>query len=322
MSIKPLNDSSLAEAVALLDAGSLVALPTETVYGLAADSYNGRAVAEIFAAKGRPKFNPLIAHVSDLMMAEHYVEIDPLSRHLMKVFWPGALTLVLQQKKPHSIHPLATAGLASVAIRCPCGGLRAAVARLGRPLVAPSANRSGQLSPTSAAAVFASLGKNAPLILDGGSTKIGVESTIIKVVEGQIFLLRPGGVTTEMLEEVSGTAVQRSNQCTAIEAPGMLESHYAPKATLRLNAVCVEAGEAFLGFGSMVPEGIQQALSFMNLSVDGVLPEAASNLFAALFALDRMGAKRIAVAPIPMAGLGEAINDRLQRAAAPRSVRR
>ncbi|MGF7156860.1 L-threonylcarbamoyladenylate synthase [Bartonella heixiaziensis] len=318
MTILPLNSASIKEAVALLEQGRLVALPTETVYGLAGDATNGRAVASIFSAKKRPHFNPLIVHVSSIIMAEHSVKIDSLSRRLMEVFWPGPLTLVLPLKAHHNIHPLATSGLDTLAVRFPENGFAEVVRCFGRPLAAPSANQSGRLSPTSAEAVFASLGASVPLILDGGPSKIGLESTIIKVCDESIYLLRSGGVAAEEIEEVAGKPLKRRDQWTAIEAPGMLKSHYAPNAVVRLNVQMVESGEALLAFGPKRITGVENAVTVLNLSERGKLEEAAAHLFEYMKQLDSLKVKCIAVESIPSYGLGEAINDRLIRAAAPK----
>ncbi|WP_317994024.1 L-threonylcarbamoyladenylate synthase [Bartonella gliris] len=318
MTILPLNSASIKEAITLLEQGQLVALPTETVYGLAGDATNGKAMASIFSTKKRPQFNPLIAHVSSIKMAERYVEIDFLSRRLMEVFWPGPLTLVLPLKAHHNIHPLTTAGLNTLAVRFPQSGFAEIVQYFGRPLAAPSANQSGCLSPTSAEAVFASLGTSVPLILDGGASKIGIESTIIKVCGDNIYLLRPGGLIAEEIEEVAGKSLKRLDQRTAIEAPGMLKSHYAPNAAVRLNVQKVESGEALLAFGPKRIMGVENAVSILNLSESGHLEEAAAHLFAYMKQLDSLKVRCIAVESIPSYGLGEAVNDRLIRAAAPK----
>ncbi|KEC55349.1 L-threonylcarbamoyladenylate synthase [Bartonella koehlerae] len=318
MTILSFNSASIKEAVALLEQGKLVALPTETVYGLAGDATNGNAIASIFFTKRRPKFNPLIAHVSSIFMAECYVEIDFLSRHLMEVFWPGPLTFVLPLKAQHNIHPLTTSGLNTLAVRFPDSCFAEVVQCFGRPLAAPSANQSGCLSPTSAEAVFASLGESVPLILDGGFSKIGLESTIIKICGESIYLLRPGGVAAEDIEEVAGKSLKRIDQRAAIEAPGMLKSHYAPNAAVRLNVHKIEHGEALLAFGRKRIMGVENAVSVLNLSESGQLEEAASHLFQYMRQLDSLKVKSIAVEPIPSYGLGEAINDRLIRAAAPK----
>ncbi|GAA5100062.1 L-threonylcarbamoyladenylate synthase [Bartonella acomydis] len=318
MTILPLKSASIKEAVTFLEQGRLVALPTETVYGLAGDATNGRSVSSIFSIKRRPQFNPLIAHVSSIDMAERYVEIDFLSRLLMEVFWPGPLTLVLPLKAQHNIHPLTTAGLNTLAVRFPNGPFAEVVECFGRPLAAPSANQSGRLSPTSAEAVFASLGRSVPLILDGGVCKIGIESTIIKVCGENIYLLRPGGLAAQNIEEVARKSLKRIDQQTEIEAPGMLKSHYAPNAMMRLNVNKVESGEALLAFGRKRVMGVENAVSVLNLSESGQLEEAAFHLFQYMSELDSLKVRSIAVEPIPLYGLGEAINDRLIRAAAPK----
>jgi L-threonylcarbamoyladenylate synthase len=305
-----------ARALALLEAGEVVAIPTETVYGLAADATNGRAVARIFEAKGRPRFNPLIAHVSTLDMARSIAAFDPLSLSLAEAFWPGPLTLVLPLAKDSPVHPLVTAGLDTVALRMPQGFGAGLIAALGRPLAAPSANSSGRISATSAQAVQADLGPRIPLIVDGGPTPVGLESTIVKVEDGAIRLLRPGGVPAEEIEMASGVPLLRG--ASAVVAPGMLASHYAPRAAVRLNAHEIRPGEALLAFGTTELKGVERAVAVENLSPSGDLGEAAANLFTMLSRLDASGADAIAVAPVPTAGLGEAINDRLARAAAPR----
>ncbi len=308
---------AMQRALALLEGGDVVAIPTETVYGLAGDATNGVGVARIFEAKGRPRFNPLIAHVADLAMAERIAIFDPLSRRLADAFWPGPLTLVLPQRPGNGIHPLVTAGLDTIALRMPKGFGGELIARLGRPLAAPSANSSGKISATTAQAVAADLGAKIKLVVDGGATPVGLESTIVKVEGSTVRLLRPGGVAATDIEAVIGMKLQRG-ATAGIEAPGMLASHYAPGAAVRLNAQSVGAGEALLAFGASRAEGWQAAAALRNLSASGDLREAASNLFAYLQELDRSGAATIAVEPIPFDGLGEAINDRLFRAAAPR----
>ena len=322
-------DRALAPALALLGAGEVVAIPTETVYGLAGDATNGEAVARIFEAKGRPRFNPLIAHVSDMAMAERIGVFDPLSRRLAEKFWPGPLTLVLPLREDAGIHPLVTAGLATIALRVPRGFGGELIARLGRPLAAPSANSSGRISATSAQAVAADLGERIRLVVDGGPALVGLESTIVRAEpDGTLRLLRPGGIAADEIEAVTGRALRRGAAGVqaavqapvqaAVQAPGMLASHYAPNASVRLDATDVRPGEALLAFGPRRAAGWRQAAAVENLSESGDLREAASNLFAALRALDRSGAATIAAEPVPMEGLGEAINDRLSRAAAPR----
>lgn len=308
---------ALSRALELLAAGEVLAIPTETVYGLAADATNGAAVARIYEAKRRPRFNPLIAHVADIAMAEEQVTFDPLSRRLAEAFWPGPLTLVLPLKGTASVHKLATAGLDTLAVRRPRGFAAELIAGLGRPLSAPSANSSGRVSPTTAAHVAADLGDRIPLIVDGGAAPVGVESTIVKVEGEKVRLLRPGGVAADEIEAVAGRPLLRGSD-GAIEAPGMMSSHYAPAARLRLDATEVREGEALLAFGPKRAVHADRAVVVENLSPAGDLREAAAALFAAMQRLDAARAGVVAVEPIPIEGLGEAINDRLRRAAAPR----
>lgn len=320
--ILPISDpDTLGLAVDVLRRGDPVALPTETVYGLAADATNPQAIASIYEAKGRPAFNPLIAHVSDIDMAKAHVGFSPLAERLAKAFWPGPLTLVLPLSDTSRIHSLATAGLATAAIRMPEGFARELIAAFGQPLAAPSANRSGRVSPTSAQHVADDLGDRIGLILDGGRCRVGVESTILAVDGEQLRLLRPGGITVEMIEEITGRAVERQAPLTggdAVIAPGMLASHYAPDAPVRLNASEVKPGETLIRFGGLPLGGEGQASVILDLSPSGDLREAAANLFDMLKQADAAGTTAIAVAPVPRHGLGEAINDRLTRAAAPR----
>ncbi|MFZ2103690.1 MAG: L-threonylcarbamoyladenylate synthase [Oricola sp.] len=318
--ILPAGREALAAAKRALLAGEAVAIPTETVYGLAADATNGAAVARIFEAKQRPSFNPLICHVTGIGMAEAFATFDPLSRRLAEHFWPGALTLVLPLKAGHAIHPLVTAGLETVAVRAPRGFGAELIAELGRPLAAPSANLSGRISPTSAQAVADSLGDAISLVIDGGQTQVGVESTIIRVTDGAVHLLRPGGVAAEEIEAVTGRQLIRAEANAAIQAPGMLASHYAPNARMRLDATSVEPGEALLGFGPRRIAGADRARAVLVLSETGDMKQAAANLFDFMGRLDATGAASIAVEPVPETGLGEAINDRLRRAAAPRDA--
>jgi len=286
-------------------------MPTETVYGLAADATNGLAVAAIYAAKGRPQFNPLICHVTDLAMAEKEARFSSLARDLAARFWPGPLTLVLPRAPTSSASELATAGLETIALRVPKNpAATGLISRVGRPLAAPSANPSERLSPTSADHVEALLGMSIDLILDGGPTSAGLESTIIMPTHEGVFLLRPGPLSRAEIESVTGPLAALHNDA-AILAPGMLKRHYAPRARLRLEAVDAAPGEAFLGFGEP-PGGVVPTL---NLSLRGDLAEAAANLFAMLHRLDSSYAS-IAVARIPNEGLGEGIRDRLTRAAA------
>jgi len=302
------SPTDLEALAARLRAGELVAFPTETVYGLGADATNSDAVLRIYETKGRPRFNPLIVHVADIEMAERLVRFSPLARKLAR-FWPGPLTLVLPRRPGAGLSDIVTAGLDTVGIRIPDHPLALALIRAaGRPLAAPSANRSGRLSPTTAAQVRRSFGDTVP-VLDGGPSRAGVESTIIAVEGDVVTQLRAGALPREDIEAVVGRPVAQAAHDARIAAPGMLASHYAPNATLRLDARSAEPGETWLGFG---PGG-----DGPNLSPTGDLREAARNLFSMLHQLDET-ATRIAVAPIPHRGLGEAINDRLKRAAAPR----
>lgn len=308
---------SIAEAARLLRDGKLVAFPTETVYGLGGDATNERAVAAIFEAKGRPQFNPLISHVLGAEEAKHFVRWNDTADRLAARFWPGPLTLVLPRREGSPISLLATAGLDTVAIRAPSHPIAQALIRAaGRPIAAPSANRSGAISPTRAEHVAESLGDRVPLILDGGPCLVGVESTVLDLTGPVPTLLRPGGATREAIEAAIG-AVAASDALpagsSAHKSPGQLESHYAPARPVRLNAIGVGADEGLLAFGANVPPG---AMLTCNLSPSGDLGEAAANLFAMMRALDRPGIGRIAVMPIPETGLGLAINDRLRRAAA------
>jgi L-threonylcarbamoyladenylate synthase len=312
------DEQAIRTAANMLAEGKLVAIPTETVYGLAADATNGDAVAGIFEAKGRPHFNPLICHVSDIAMAERYAVIDPLSRRLIDAFWPGPLTLVLPLKPDTGIHPLVAAGLDTIALRMPRGIAGKIISALDRPLAAPSANTSGKISGTSAEAVADDLGGKIAVILDAGPSEVGLESTIVKVDGAALLLLRPGGLAAEDIEAVIGGTLERIDQRSAIEAPGMMASHYAPSASLRLNVHDVREGEALLAFGPERASGAELAAASLNLSATGNLREAAANLFDYMKRLDRLGSAVIAVEPIPFNGLGEAINDRLVRAAAPR----
>jgi L-threonylcarbamoyladenylate synthase len=309
--------AGIARAAELLRAGRLVAFPTETVYGLGADARNGRAVAGIFEAKGRPRFNPLIVHVTGLEAAARLVDLPEMALGLARAFWPGPLTLVAPVRVDAGIADLVTAGLPTMAVRVPAHPLaRALLEAFGGPVAAPSANISGQVSPTTADHVITSLGGRIAGVLDGGACPVGLESTILGFDGGRPVLLRPGGLALEGIEQVLGCEVGL-DYGDAITAPGQLASHYAPGARLRLNVVRPEPGEAWLGFGPD-PSGISGPA--LNLAPRGDLVQAASNLFAQLRALDAMlaGGGTIAVAPIPEHGLGRAINDRLARAAAPR----
>ncbi|OWV94881.1 translation factor Sua5 [Rhizobium sp. R72] len=313
------RQQAIEAGCAVLGEGFPIAIPTETVYGLAADATNPIAIARIYETKGRPRFNPLICHMADLAMAERHAAFDPISRALAEAFWPGPLTLVLPLKPESAIHSLATAGLDTVGIRVPKGFAGELIRAFGRPLAAPSANTSGKISATSADHVDADLGERIRLILDAGASAVGVESTIVKVEDGKVRLLRPGGLPASEIERVTGQKLLRARKASAaIEAPGMLASHYAPGATVRLDATHVDAGEALIAFGSTSVAGVDDARIVLNLSQDGDLAEAAANLFDYMKRADASGASTIAFSAIPDEGLGEAINDRLRRAAAPR----
>jgi L-threonylcarbamoyladenylate synthase len=313
--------SGLAEAAALLRAGGLVAFPTETVYGLGADATDADAVARIFAAKDRPRFNPLISHLPEAEAAFAQGVFDAHARRLADAFWPGPLTLVVPVHPDTTVCDLARAGLPSVALRVPAHPLaQTLLAGVGRPVAAPSANRSGRVSPTRADHVLADLAGRIGAVLDGGDTRVGLESTVVACLGGTPRLLRPGGITRAALRDVLGLdpALPESADAARPAGPGMLASHYAPRARVRLNATQIEPGEAVLLFGSARPAGHERARAALNLSPSGDLAEAAARLFGALRNLDASGAAAIAVVPIPAEGLGEAIGDRLTRAAAPR----
>lgn len=320
----PVSPETIARAADCLAEGGLVAFPTETVYGLGADATDPRAVARLYVAKGRPAFNPLIAHVPDCESAQRLGRFDAAAAQLAARFWPGPLTLVVPRAADCPVAELATAGLDSVALRVPAHPLaQSLLVAFGGPVVAPSANRSGHVSPTTAAHVLADLNGRIDLIIDGGSCPVGVESTIIACLGGRPRLLRPGGVSREAIEAVLGTSLAepspRAADGTVLPlAPGMLASHYAPRASLRLDAMTVGPGEALLAFGPTLPDGADAALAVLNLSARGDLVEAAANLFAHLRALDASGLCAIAVMPVPDEGIGAAINDRLRRAASPR----
>jgi L-threonylcarbamoyladenylate synthase len=311
------EQQAIEEAGRQLRAGALVAFPTETVYGLGADATNSVAVARIFAAKGRPRFNPLIVHVPDLDAARAHVEMTPLALRLAEAYWPGPLTLVLDKNPSCDLSDLVTGGLDTIAIRSPDHPVaRALMQAAGRPLAAPSANRSGHVSPTQAAHAEADLGDKVAMVLDAGATAHGLESTIVDARGSQAVLLRPGAIDIDSIEALLGEKVLRADQAgERPSAPGQLASHYAPRVGVRLNATEARPGEALLAFGADVPA---TAGPVLNLSPAGDLIEAAANLFAALRTLDASGAQAIAVMKIPADGIGEAINDRLQRAAAPR----
>jgi L-threonylcarbamoyladenylate synthase len=313
---------AIADAALCLANGGLVAFPTETVYGLGADATNGTAIARLYAAKGRPSFNPLIAHVFDLAAAKRLTVFDAAADRLAAAFWPGPLTLVLQKRASCPVADLATAGLDSIAVRVPHHRVALGILnRLGRPVVAPSANRSGHVSPTTAQHVLEDLGGRIDFIVDGGPAPVGLESTIVACLD-RPMLLRPGGLAREAIERVLREPLDDppagSVDPEAPIAPGMIESHYAPRARLRLEVDRINPGEALLAFGAKLPPGSEHAAMVLNLSPGGDLVEAATNLFSDLRTLDRADIATIAVMSIPQEGLGEAINDRLARAAAPR----
>jgi len=308
--ILPLDDNAITRAADLICAGQLVAVPTETVYGLAADATSGEAVARIYAAKGRPSFNPLIVHVASLAQAETLAELSPVARRLAEIFWPGPLTMVLPLREGSPVSPLVTAGLTTLALRIPAHlAMQALIAASGRPLAAPSANASGRISATRAEHVAVSLGDRVPLILDAGQTRHGLESTIVAVDADRLRLLRPGPIDADRLSGIAGLPTMAGGD-GKIEAPGQLSSHYAPGKPLRLNATEARIGEWLIGFGAIAGDD--------SLSPSGDLIEAAARLFETLHRADATDKAAIAIAPIPDDGLGLAINDRLRRAAAPR----
>jgi L-threonylcarbamoyladenylate synthase len=321
--ILPAGEAAVAAAARCLAEGGLVAFPTETVYGLGADATNPKAIARLYQAKGRPAFNPLIATVGDLAAAQRIGRFDATALALAEAFWPGPLTLVLPKTDDCAVADLATAGLDTVAIRLPAHRVaRDILHAFGGPVVAPSANLSGHVSPTTAAHVHSDLAGKIDLIVDGGPVAVGVESTIVGCF-GEPMLLRPGGLPRGEIERVLGRALLRPPQDADSDsgqplAPGMLASHYAPRTRVRLNASSLAPGEALLAFGSHAMPGVDAASVVMNLSARGDLTEAAANLFGYLRALDARGAHGIAVMPVPGHDLGEAINDRLRRAAAER----
>lgn len=321
------SPETIKRAADWLGAGNIAALPTETVYGLGADATNKSAVDKIFKAKGRPDFNPLIVHISDVEMGRKFAEFNPTADLLAQTYWPGPLTFILPLRENSDIATNVTAGLKTIGVRMPASDItRRIIAELGRPVAAPSANASGTLSPTKPEHVARSLGDNIDMIITGGKANVGLESTIIDLTGAQPVLLRAGFVTRQALQNLIGQdIIDNTNKTveTAPSAPGQLLKHYAPKTPLRLNAIDIEPGEALLAFGSVKFMGIKGGghardlpLShYMNLSETGDLAEAASNLFSMLHTLDQSGAPRIAVMNIPGGGIGRAINDRLERAA-------
>ncbi len=307
--VRPATREAIAEAARLLREGRVVAFPTETVYGLGADATDDRAVAAVFAAKNRPRFNPLIVHVSGVEAAEAIAVFNERAAALARAFWPGPLTLVLPRRSGSGLSLLVSAGLDSIAVRAPDHSVaRALLDAAGRPVAAPSANASGRVSPTTAAHVAESLGGRVAMILDGGPCRVGLESTVVDLTGDTPALLRPGGLPAEAIEAIIGPLAQPG--AGPARSPGMQSRHYAPRLPLRLNVVAPWPGQALLGFG---PAAAQAPL---NLSASGNLEEAAANLFAMLRELDKGGSAGLAVSPIPETGLGRAINDRLRRAAA------
>lgn len=313
MPVLSANDEALTRAGRALAKGEIVAFPTETVYGLGADARNGEAIARVFAAKERPRFNPLIVHVPDLAAARTLGTFGGNAQRLADIFWPGPLTLVVRKNANCGIADLVTAGLDTVALRVPASDIaRTLLAKANVPIAAPSANRSGRISPTTASHVLAELGDIPAIILDGGACACGLESTVVSVTGDMPMLLRLGAVPRGAIEAALGAPITLAKEDAPIASPGQLERHYAPQTPLRLNATTVCSGEALLAFGSDAPDC---AGPVINLSTSGDLTEAAARLYASLRALDEAGAARIAVMGIPNEGLGEAINDRLQRAA-------
>lgn len=307
--ILPMGEEALTRAVSALEAGEPVAVPTETVYGLAARADSDRAVAAIYAAKGRPSFNPLIVHVPDTDAARELAEIDSRAAILAERFWPGPLTMVLPRRAGAPLADAVTAGLPTVAIRCPAhAAMQALLQRCPFPLAAPSANRSGAISPSTAAHVATSLQGRIGLVIDGGATQQGIESTIVALDPAGWRILRPGPVALEDLVAVLGSEPAATTQDGTIEAPGQLASHYAPGKPVRLNAQAADVDEYHIGFGAIAGD--------INLSADGDLYEAAARLYACLHHGAESVQPRIAVAPVPQSGIGAAINDRLSRAAA------
>ena len=316
MAIKPANFETITCAAQALRDGKVIAFPTETVYGLGADATNATAVAQVFEIKGRPRFNPLIVHVEDLDAAKAQVVFGDEAEKLANAFWPGPLSLVLPKKPESTICDLVSAGMDTLAVRVPQHPIAQELLREAAcPVAAPSANKAGRISPTTAEHVRDELGDDPKIILDGDFSAIGLESTVVGFSDGKAVLMRPGGVSRNDIERVLGYELAMGGSASKPLSPGQLESHYAPNAAIRLNATSVAPDEAVLAFGSIDPETSGPKI---NLSPDGNLREAAIRFFAALRELDATGCKRIAVVTIPNEGLGEAINDRLKRAVAPR----
>lgn len=306
---------SLQLAITALRDGKAIGLPTETVYGLAGDATNPNAIANIFTIKNRPQFNPLISHVSGLEMALEYGVFSQVAQKLVGAFWPGPLTLVVPRSADCAICDLASAGLDTVALRAPKHPVaQEIIATFSKPIAAPSANISGSISPTSAADVLAELGDKIEIIIDGGKCEIGLESTVVAVIGNEITLLRLGAIGIEDLENAAGVSVKIANlhDENSPKSPGMMLRHYAPKTKVRLNATSAEADEVFISFGAVPPEVFGKVI---HLSPSGNLTEAAANLYAAMREADKLGAKTIAIAPIPNIDIGAAINDRLSRSA-------
>ena len=319
MTIKAVNDDVIAQGVALLQSGKCVVIPTETVYGLAADATNGQAVAKIFDIKGRPTFNPLISHFYNLDHVCEYVDLNDDALALAQSFWPGPMTLITNRKDNCVIHDVTTAGLGTVAVRVPSHPTAQKIIRgTDKPLAAPSANASGEVSPTSAMHVADSLGDKAPLIIADGFCEVGLESTVIDVSGDRAIILRPGAITADQCADVLGYDVEidLGDKSADVKSPGQLLKHYAPSASVRLKAFDVAQGEALLAFGStkFMPVSNMPDTHILNLSETGDLCEAASNLFSYLRRLDQVDATSIAVMDVPNIGVGIAINDRLQRA--------
>jgi L-threonylcarbamoyladenylate synthase len=313
MPVVPVTPKAIRQAAQALARGEIVAFPTETVYGLGGNALDARAIAKVFAAKERPRFNPLIVHVPGIEAAERYAVMNEVASRLAEAFWPGPLSLVLKKRPACGIADLVSAGLDTIALRSPAHPVaQALLVASALPIAAPSANRSGRVSPTTAAHVAAELGERPTMILDGGPCRLGIESTVVSVIDEEPGLLRPGALPREAIEHVLGAPLATAKANHRGASPGQLETHYAPRTKLRLSATHASGSEALLAFGPDAPQG---AGATINLSLSGNLEEAAAKLFAALRELDQTNATAIAVMPIPVHGLGEAINDRLQRAA-------
>lgn len=318
MPIVAATKESINRAAQALARGEIVAFPTETVYGLGANALDAPAIAKVFAAKDRPRFNPLIVHVLGLEEAESYAAVNDTARKLIRAFWPGPLSLVLPRKRGSAIADLVSAGLDTIALRAPSHPVARSLLEAARlPIAAPSANRSGRISPTTAAHVEAELGNLPAMILDGGPCSFGLESAVLGIDGDDVTLLRLGALPREAIEKVLGRKLASPEPDSHVSSPGQLATHYAPLTPLRLNARSAKRGEALLAFGPQVPDFAGPSL---NLSPRGDLIEAAANFFAALRTLDEAGVEAIAVMPIPAHGLGEAINDRLQRASSPATL--